>query len=80
MPRSNEFFWEQKIKPNKARDIANDYVLQTEEWRVIRIWECEIKKMSTREERPLFHQIPILSRSCEWEENLVIMAAESPER
>lgn len=50
MPSSNEFFWEQKIKRNKARDIANDFVLQTEGWRVIRIWECEIKKVSNREE------------------------------
>ena len=59
MPKSNEFFWEQKIRRNKARDISNDYVLQTEGWRVIRIWECEIKKMSTREERleSLYNQI-----------------------
>ena len=40
LPKSNEFFWEQKIRRNKARDIGNDYVLQTEGWRVIRVWEC----------------------------------------
>ena len=48
MPKSNEFFWEQKIRRNKARDISTDYVLQTKGWRVIRIWECEIKKVSGR--------------------------------
>lgn len=59
MPKSNEFFWEQKIRRNKARDIATDYVLQTEGWRVIRVWECEIKKVAGREERlkALYDQI-----------------------
>ena len=51
LPKSNEFFWEQKIRRNKARDITTEFVLQTEGWRVIRVWECEIKKVSTREER-----------------------------
>lgn len=51
LPKSNEFFWRQKIRRTKARDIANDYVLKSEGWRVIHIWECEIKKMSGREER-----------------------------
>lgn len=48
LPKSNEFFWEQKIRRNKARDIANEYVLQTEGWRVIRIWECEIRRVQDR--------------------------------
>ena len=49
IPKSNVFFWEQKIRRNKARDISNDYVLQTEGWRVIRVWECEIRKVADRE-------------------------------
>lgn len=49
LPKSNEFFWQQKIKNNKARDVSNDYVLQTEGWRVIRVWECEIKNLKSRE-------------------------------
>ena len=49
MPKSNEFFWEQKINRNRARDIANEFVLQTEGWKVIRIWECELKKVKDRE-------------------------------
>ena len=48
MPKSNQFYWENKIKHNKARDIANDYVLSTMGWKVIRIWECEIKNTSVR--------------------------------
>lgn len=50
IPKSNEFYWDQKIRKNKARDISNEFVLQTEGWNVIRIWECDIRKLSDREE------------------------------
>lgn len=50
IPKSNVFYWENKIRKNKARDISADYVLQTEGWRVIRLWECELMKLSDREE------------------------------
>lgn len=82
IPKSNEFFWEQKIRRNKARDIANDYVLQTEGWRVIRIWECEIKKMSTREERleSLYYQIIAPTPSYYLEDSQNEIAAEPKER
>lgn len=78
MPKSNEFFWEQKIRRNKARDIANDYVLQTEGWNVIRIWECEIKKVSDREERleSLYYQIIDSDSSYDLEYNSYTIAAE----
>ena len=78
MPKSNEFFWEQKIKRNKARDIANNYVLQTEGWRIIRIWECEIKKASMREERleSLFKQIIGSDSSYDFKDNPDTIAAE----
>ena len=81
LPKSNEFFWEQKIRRNKARDIANEYVLQTEGWRVIRVWECEIKKVSTREERleALYHQIIDSNSFYKFEENPNSMAAEPEE-
>ena len=49
LPKSNEFFWSQKIRRNKARDIANDYVLQTLGWRVLRVWECDLRKHKERE-------------------------------
>ena len=50
LPKSNEFFWSQKIRRNKARDIANDYVLQTLGWRVLRVWECELRNKPKRDE------------------------------
>ena len=49
MPKSNVEFWEHKIKHNKARDIANEYVLRNEGWKVIRLWECELRKVKERE-------------------------------
>ena len=78
MPKSNEFFWEQKIKRNKARDIANDYVLQTQGWRIIRIWECEIKKVAGREKRleSLYNQIVSLKKSYEPSRQPIEIAAE----
>ena len=50
MPKSNVEFWERKINHNRARDIADDAVLQMMGWRVIRVWECEIKNVAGREE------------------------------
>ena len=35
---------------NIARDYANNVDLRLAEWRVIRIWECEIKTKAKREE------------------------------
>lgn len=78
MPKSNKFFWDQKIRRNKARDIANNYVLQTEGWRVIRLWECEIKKVSDREERleSLYRQIIGSNSSYDFGEKPDTIAAE----
>ena len=78
LPKSNELFWEQKIRRNKARDIANDYVLQTEGWNVIRIWECEIKKVKDREIilETLYKQIVTLHNPYPTEESPLPAAAE----
>ena len=48
LPKSNVDFWESKIKYNKARDILNESKLKEQGWRVIRIWECEIRRMQDR--------------------------------
>ena len=81
LPKSNEFFWEQKIRRNKARDIANDYVLQTQGWKVIHIWECEIKKVKDREKilENLYKQIIIPHNPFQTEESSLPAAAEPSE-
>lgn len=81
LPKSNEFFWEQKIRRNKARDIANDYILQTEGWKVIHFWECEIKKVKDREKilETLYKQIITPRNPYQTEESPLPAAAEPSE-
>ncbi|MDE5789943.1 MAG: very short patch repair endonuclease [Muribaculaceae bacterium] len=49
MPKSNTLFWKHKIAMNVARDYANNIDLKLAGWRVIRIWECDIRTVSARE-------------------------------
>lgn len=59
MPKSNVDFWKHKIAMNRSRDYANTVDLELAGWRVIRIWECDIKTKAKREEtlRSLFARI-----------------------
>ena len=50
LPSSNVDFWKSKIAKNTARDYVNNVDLELAGWRVIRIWECEIKTKAKREE------------------------------
>lgn len=43
-PASNTEYWEPKIKRNAERDRLNQEKLRADGWKVIVIWECEIKK------------------------------------
>ena len=43
-PSSNEEYWITKITRNVERDTENQKNLQDQGWRVITIWECELKK------------------------------------
>lgn len=45
-PMSNIDYWRKKIKRNKERDKLVTQTLKVKDWRVIRIWECEIKKFA----------------------------------
>ncbi len=50
LPSTNEDFWKTKIARNMARDYVNNVDLELAGWRVIRIWECDIKTKPKREE------------------------------
>lgn len=50
LPKSNVEFWEKKIERNVARDVRNEAELKALGWRVVRVWECEIKTVAEREE------------------------------
>ena len=49
LPKSNVEFWEFKITNNKNRDILNEIRLKDIGWHVVRIWECEIRKVQDRD-------------------------------
>lgn len=42
-PKSNSEFWSKKFEYNVKRDRANYALLQDMGWRVIVVWECEIR-------------------------------------
>ena len=43
-PASNEDYWRPKILRNVERDQKNAEVLKNIGWRIITVWECELKK------------------------------------
>jgi DNA mismatch endonuclease, patch repair protein len=43
-PRTNAVAWREKIRRNKARDRRVSSALRRRGWRVLRIWECQLKK------------------------------------
>ena len=57
-PKSNAEFWQTKIQNNIRRDELSAQALDAMGWRVITVWECELKK-DRREEtlRALAEQI-----------------------
>ena len=57
-PKTNEEFWKEKILRNKERDWTQYQQLIDMGWRVIVVWECELKK-ERRDARleELYHDI-----------------------
>ena len=43
-PQNNADFWKSKISGNIARDQVNKKLLAEKGWRILVIWECELKK------------------------------------
>jgi DNA mismatch endonuclease, patch repair protein len=44
VPKTKRFFWKNKITRNKERDKEVNFILKKSDWKVLRIWEHEIKK------------------------------------
>lgn len=53
LPKSNVDFWRSKVERNRARDERVQAELRAMGWRVLIIWECELK---TKEKRALTFQ------------------------
>ena len=45
-PKLHRSYWQQKIRSNMDRDKRINRMLRSQNWKVIRIWECKIKSTS----------------------------------
>jgi len=43
MPATNAQYWSAKISRNKQRDAEHIHAIRRAGWRVLTVWECEIK-------------------------------------
>ncbi len=59
-PKSNQNYWLPKIEKNISRGLQNEEKLKMLGWKVIKIWECELKtaKRDTLEKLTLFLTAP----------------------
>ncbi len=51
LPRTRHEFWKEKIGANVERDTRNTRQLEEEGWKVVVVWQCEIKSKEKREKR-----------------------------
>lgn len=49
LPKSNVEFWREKIERNIERDRESMQALFDLGWKVIRVWECELRNKANRE-------------------------------
>lgn len=47
LPRTNTDFWREKIRKNRARDRRNAALLEASGWKVLTVWQCELKDVET---------------------------------
>ncbi len=50
-PKANRDYWERKIGRNRERDIEHRAALEALGWRVVTLWECELKDEAALQER-----------------------------
>jgi len=43
LPKSNTAYWHPKLEGNQSRDVENIASLEAQGWRVLVIWECQVK-------------------------------------
>jgi len=48
-PKTRAAFWESKFKDNQQRDAAQVQQLKDAGWRVLIVWECAVRRQTTRE-------------------------------
>lgn len=43
-PGTNQQFWREKLQGNRARDLRVKKQIQKLGWRILTVWECELRK------------------------------------
>lgn len=79
LPKSNVEFWKEKIERNIERDRESMQALLDLGWKVIRVWECELRNKANREVtlNKIYNSITSADRiGYSFEETEVPMAAE----
>ncbi|MBV6428488.1 MAG: hypothetical protein KIPDCIKN_03022 [Haliscomenobacter sp.] len=49
IPKQNKGYWDKKRMRNAVRDAEVNLALSAKGWKVIRLWECDIKKGNLKE-------------------------------
>jgi len=65
LPETNAEFWDAKLEGNRQRDERDTAQLRASGWRVIVVWECELRK-PVRDERlaRLYDEITCEESAC----------------
>ncbi|UWN60164.1 very short patch repair endonuclease [Alistipes indistinctus] len=50
-PQSNEAYWNEKLEGNIIRDRKKIEQIEALEWKVLIVWQCEIKNIESRKQR-----------------------------
>ena len=58
-PKQNSEYWQKKIENNRIRDKQINERIERKGWKVIRIWECEIKEQN-KEKLKLLKKSPVV--------------------
>lgn len=61
-PKTNLEFWQSKIEANVRRDLQNYALLRESGWKVIVIWECELKKDLVQTMETVISEIKAINR------------------
>jgi DNA mismatch endonuclease (patch repair protein) len=43
-PKSHLGFWTKKLSQNRERDLRNQRKLRFQGWRILIVWECQLKR------------------------------------
>lgn len=43
VPKSNVSYWVPKIEKNIQRDVESEKRLEIQKWKIIKLWECDVK-------------------------------------